>query len=274
VTKFESDTALEPAGDGVWTGAISPHWSIVRGANGGHLAAILLRGMRLAVDDPSREPRSLTVHFARVPSNEPFEVRASVERTGRTMSNVSARMEQNGKLIALGIAAFSTPWDGPEFMDLSMPEVASPDRLDAVVDRPDFPFGQQFDYVQAIGHPDVRSEVAELGVWIRLREPQIADHVVVAQLMDAFAPAVFVKLGQGGGGAGVPTVEMTYHFRRSLPLEDARPEDWYLGVFRSTSAKDGFMEEDGWLWTQRGTLVAQSRQLALLAGPGQREGPR
>lgn len=267
MTKFDDDTALERTDDGVWTGAISPDWSIVRGANGGHIAAILLRGMRFAVDDAVREPRSLTVHFARVPSNESFEVRASVERAGRTMSNVSARMEQNGKLIALAIAAFSTPWIGPGFADLSMPEVAPPDRLDAVVDRPDFPFGQQFDYVQAIGHPDVRSERAELGVWMRLREPQVLDHIVATQLMDSFAPAVFSKLGQGGGGAGVPTIEMTYHFRQSLPLAEARPDDWHLGVFRSTYAKDGFMEEDGWLWTRDGTLVAQSRQLALLAGP-------
>jgi hypothetical protein len=39
-----------------------------------------------------------------------------------------------------------------------------------------------------------------------------------------------------------------------------------LGRFRSALARDGFFDEDGELWNPGGTLVAQSRQLALLIG--------
>ena len=98
-------------------------------------------------------------------------------------------------------------------------------------------------------------------LWIRLREPQPIDHFVVTQLIDAFAPAVFVKLGAGGGGAGVPTFELTVHYREPLPVET----DWYLAVFRTQTARAGFIEEDGWLWSEQGVLIAQSRQCALLA---------
>jgi hypothetical protein len=52
-----------------------------------------------------------------------------------------------------------------------------------------------------------------------------------------------------------------------LPLASGRPEDLYLGIFTSTVARDGFFEEDGVLWAPDGTLVAQSRQLALLIPP-------
>jgi hypothetical protein len=99
---------------------------------------------------------------------------------------------------------------------------------------------------------------------MRLREPQMPDYPLIAQLCDAWAPAVFARLGEGGGGAGVPTVEMTYHFREMLPQEGARPDDWYLGVFKTTLARSGFIEEDGWLWSTGGKLLAQSRQLAIL----------
>jgi hypothetical protein len=99
---------------------------------------------------------------------------------------------------------------------------------------------------------------------MRLREPQLPDYAVVTQLCDAWAPAVFARLGEGGGGAGVPTVEMTYYYREVLPPEGARPDDWYLGIFRTTLARGGFIEEDGWLWSRAGTLLAQSRQLAIL----------
>ncbi len=265
MTKFDDDIALSDAGEGRYRGRISPDWSIVRGANGGHIAAIVLGAMQRTVADPSREPRSLTVHFARVPSNDGFEIETSVEREGRTMSNLSARMTQEGKLIALAISVFASPREGPGFSDVSMPEVPSPDAADPVPDREDFPFGRQFDYKRALG-PAVGelSDRAEIGVWLRLRDPRLVDHVAATQLLDAFAPAVFAKLGQGGGGAGVPTVEMTFHFRESLPMPDQQPGGWHLGVFRTTTSRGGFIEEDGWLWQRDGTLIAQSRQLALL----------
>ena len=41
-------------------------------------------------------------------------------------------------------------------------------------------------------------------------------------------------------------------------------DDWVLVVFRSTVASDGFIEEDGELWSRDGRLLAQSRQLAVV----------
>jgi acyl-CoA thioesterase len=274
MTKFDDETALERVGDGRFRGTLSPDWSIVRGANGGHLAAILLRGMTLAIDDPAREPRTLTVHFARVPANEEYDVVTKIERTGRTMSNVQARMEQDGKLIAIALSAFATTREtDKDFSDVTMPEVPPADAITQAPDRPDFPFGHHFDFRPAMG-PDFRSphaplegdigQPAEIALWIRTREPQPVDHVVAAQLMDAFAPAVFAKLGTGGGGAGVPTVEMTTHFRESLPVAAAPDDGWNLGLFRTLTSRGGFIEEDGWLWNESGTLLVQSRQLALL----------
>ena len=265
MTRFDEDTGLSPVRPGVFEGRNDPSWRIIRGANGGHIAATVLRGMMLALDDPSRTPRSLTVHFLRVPKEEPFTVEAHVERNGRTMSTLTGRYLQDGKLVAAGIAAFSIERSGSDFSDVSMPEIRPPEDIDQVVDRDDFPFGRHFDIRRAMGAetPDP-GNLAETGVWIRLREPRLADHLLVTQLMDAWAPSVFNKLGQGGGGAGVPTIDMTFHYRQTLPLEGAKTDDWYLGVFRTQTSRGGFIEEDGWLWSRGGTLIAQSRQLALL----------
>lgn len=259
MTKFDRDTSVKPLGGDRYEGTVSPDWRIVRGANGGHLAAMLLRAMSSAVER-DRFPVSYTAHFARVPKEATVQLETHVERTGRTMSTVSGRMLQEDKLQIFGVAAYSTARSGPEFSDLSMPEVPRPEDLDQPADRPDFPFGHNFDFRPV----SLAGERAEVMLWMRLREPRQLDHFGVAQLCDAFAPAVFVKLGAGGGGAGVPTIEMTYHFREPLPLAGARDDDFYLGVFRTQTARAGFIEEDGWLWSSGGVLVAQSRQCALL----------
>jgi acyl-CoA thioesterase len=63
---------------------------------------------------------------------------------------------------------------------------------------------------------------------------------------------------------GVPTVDLTVHFRAPLPLPDSPPDAWVLAVVRSRLVRDGFVEEDGEIWSRDGTLIAQSRQFALL----------
>jgi acyl-CoA thioesterase len=264
MTKFDTDTGLQQLSEGRFEGRVSPDWSIIIGANGGHLAAMLLRAMQMTVSEPW-DPRTLSVHFARAPLDEPFLIETTVERTGRTMCNLSARMTQDGKLVVLGIGILSAPREGPEFSEVSMPEVPGPDDCESVADRMDFAFGRNFDFRIAFGSPtEGDADRAELGVWMRLREARTVDHLAATQLLDAFAPAVFAKLGRGGGGKAVPTIEMTYHYREALPLPGDEPGTWHLGIFRSQVARQGFVEEDGWLWNPTGVLVAQSRQLALL----------
>ena len=56
-----------------------------------------------------------------------------------------------------------------------------------------------------------------------------------------------------------PTIDLTVHIRAPLPVTGP-----LLARFTSRLASDGFFEEDGELWAPDGTLVAQSRQLALL----------
>ncbi len=82
----------------------------------------------------------------------------------------------------------------------------------------------------------------------------------VAALMDAWTPPVYARAGQP---LRVPTVDLTVHFRTSLPLPDAKPDDFLLAIFRTNAAAEGFLEEDGEVWSSDGRLVAQSRQLAV-----------
>ncbi len=262
MNKFDTDTALKPIDEGLYEGRVDRGWWIVRGPNGGYIAAILLRAMTMRLDHPERPVRSLTVHYIRPPAEGPIQVTVSVERVGRSVANLSARMTQDGRAIALALGAFSRAFKGLEFTDLRMPEVPGPETLDPRPEREgDLPFLDRFDFRLAIGRPFGEGGEATSGAWMRPTDPRVADALLVAQLMDAWAPAIFSKVIPP---AGVPTIDLTVHFRRPLPLPDAKPDDYLLGVFRTQTGHQGFIEEDGELWSRDGQLVAQSRQFAIL----------
>ncbi|MCZ7525720.1 MAG: thioesterase family protein [Acidimicrobiia bacterium] len=103
---------------------------------------------------------------------------------------------------------------------------------------------------------------AVTGGWIRLPEGRVVDPLVAAAITDAWLPPLFSRLVRES--VAVPTLDLTVHFRSALPLPAARPDDWVLCVFRSKVAAEGFVEEDGEVWSREGVLLAQSRQLAAM----------
>jgi acyl-CoA thioesterase len=264
---FERDTSVRPLGDGAYEGSLAGRWWIGRAPNGGYLAAVMLRALEAALSDPGRAPRSVTVHYLTPPKEGPVTVSCGVERAGRALSTLSARMHQDDRLIALALAAFSEPWPaGIELDDAAPPDVPPPEALEPPSwERPRF--AENFDTRFTFGTTPFSGPAEALtGGWIRLNEPQVADDVYVMMLADAWPPAVF-QLAEGF--FPVPTVELTVHFRAALPLAGATAEDFHLVRFRTMLIRDGFLEEDGAIWSRDGQLLAQSRQLALaLPAPG------
>jgi len=267
-TRFDRDTALERLGPNRFLGRIDPGWHVLRGPNGGYVAAIVLRALGLAVDDPARAPRSLTVHYTAPPVAGPITIETALERRGRSLSTVSARMTQEGRLLALALGAFSIPREGLDFQHLPMPAVAPPAAASPMPRREGetIPIHGRYEYRWAVGEPPWSgASEAVCGGWIRLAEgPRAADAALVAAYTDAWPPASFSWARPGQNVGGLPTIDLTIHFRAPLPLQDAAADEWHLAVFRSRVARHGFVEEDGEVWSEGGVLVAQSRQLALI----------
>ena len=284
---FDQATALVPASHNAFTGTIQAGWDTPRGPLGGYVMAILMRGLELAVDDAQRTARSVTAHFLRAPSAGPVSVSATVERQGRSLSTVSGRLSQDGKLIALALAAYSVPWEGPLLDETPMPDTEPPDpacRPDPAEPQPtphsgtqaaarqgreaseEFPradpppFTERLSMQHRFGDPPwTGSDHAETGGWLGLLERRPLDALAIAVLADAWFPAPWPRLSEL---APAPTIDLTIHFRTALP----QPDSLLLGRFRSQLIRDGFFNEDGELWLPDGTLVAQSRQLGLLLG--------
>jgi acyl-CoA thioesterase len=260
---FEADTTVEDLGGGRFAATMSERWWVGKGPNGGYVAAVILKAIQASAS-AERAPRSLTVHFQRAPLVGPVEVRVEVEREGGRVTFLSARLEQEGKVQATAQAVLSEDWGEGGFSELTMPDAGEPGELQTIdpesrASRPNML--QNYRLRPALGEPAFSGGAPYTGAWIRSREPRLLDAPLAAAFLDTWFPAPFVRLERP---VGAPTIDYTVHFRSPLPPTGATAEDPYLVAFRSGLARHGFFEEDGELWSADGTLLAQSRQLALL----------
>lgn len=258
---FDHDTAVRELSAGCYEGVLVGSWCSPRGPLGGYVMAVVLRGLTAAVADPARPARSLRVNFVRPSAPGVVRLWATVEQAGRSLTVVSGRLEQRGKLIALATAVFAVPRPGPVLCDVRMPEVAPASRrcapTHADLGRTPPLFAGQLAMEPVF--PVVGAARAESGGWLGLLERRPVDAVAVALLADAWGAAPWSRWPPLRG-APPPTVEMSVLLRGSLPL----PDTLLLGHFRTRLVREGCFEEDGELWAPDGQLVAQSRQLALL----------
>jgi acyl-CoA thioesterase len=272
MTTFADDTAVQPdpTHPDEFTATIRRNFWIVVGPNGGYVAAIFLRAMtaRLGDEAATRTPRSFTVHYLDPPTEGEVRVRTRIERQGRALSTVTARMIQADRTVAIAVAAFSKPRPSLEFNDLRMPDVPPPGELHQRPFDPAVmpPMAGQIAVWHALGALPLSGEDEPLtGGWFRLADPEPLTYPQLALLADAWMPAVFNRMTAIGGA---PTIDLTIHFRDPIPTDPPPPpDDVYLGVFRTNVGTEGFVEMDGEIWASDGRLLVQCRQLQLALMP-------
>ena len=253
---FDSDTALDPLGDGHWGARVPASWFVGKGPNGGFLAALAARALQQTV--PDAEPRSLTLHYMAAPAEGPIEVRAVVERAGRTTSFVRLAFEQEGRPVCTALGACAPLREGhPEWDDAPRPDAPPPaecEPLPFVDGMPAFLANYE---IRWLGW-DTTRRPAWIGGWMRTAQERPSDHALIAAMTDALMPPAFLRLERR---PAVPTIDLTIHFRAPLP---EGPHPWVLGIFTSAVGAGGVCTEDGQLWSEDGRLLAESRQLAIV----------
>jgi acyl-CoA thioesterase len=188
-----------------------------------------------------------------------------VERSGRSLSTVSARVSQGGALCVIAVGAFAVDFQGALDYAGQPPSVPALDDIERMPPVPIVPMTQHFEMRPAIGAPlYTGAEESASGGWLRFADPQPLDAPALAMFSDAWWPSPMPRLTRP---AALPTIDLTVHFRapEAAAAVDGEP---VLAVFRSSTAADGFFEEDGEIWSRDGVLLAHSRQLALLVDGG------
>jgi acyl-CoA thioesterase len=263
---FDRATAIARVDDGPggvarFRGHIEEGWDIDGVANGGYVLAIVGRAITAAAGRP---PLSTTAHFLAPSRAGECTIDVTTVRVGRRTTTVSARLLADDRELVrvLGTCA-DTPEGAPLIAHGPPPHLPPFDRC---VERPVLPGAgltpslmqhlsariRPDDTGFATGEPSGRPEMCG---WFAFRDHRPIDVLALLLVADAFPPAVF---NSGVPVRWTPTIDLTVHVR-------ATPVDGPLQVrFRTRHVAGGVLDEEGELWDRDGTLVAQSRQLALV----------
>jgi hypothetical protein len=259
---FDAATAVHALGDGRYRARIDEGWDIAGNANGGYLIALAARAIH---DSVGRPPLSVTAHYLAPGRSGPCEVSVDVLRAGRRTATAIARLRTDvDALVVVGTFGDQLP-GGPTEID-SMPPDLPPfeECVRTVPPVPDSGFGERVhvrvrpdDAAFREGRP---TGTGEIGGWFTFADASPAEQQLDAfgllQASDAFAPVCFNRYEVPVAWA--PTLELTVHVRGVPAPGPLRCR------FRNSFMQNGLFEEDGEMWDSRDTLVAQSRQLALI----------
>ena len=263
--QFDEDTRVVPAADGGWDGEVGSRWDGAPGVpNGGYLLAIATRALMADVALP--DPVSVSAVFLRPGRHGTAHVTTSVHQQGRRIGFASAVLTQDGRDVVRVQAAFAD-LARPDAPDLAYerhtpPDLPDPDDcVDPTTLRPEAASHAES---SVMGRLELRMPVLpgwaqgrpggtpSMELWLRMRDGREPDPLALVQFADGMPPVV------ADLGSWSTTVELTVHVR-------ARPAPgWLRARVDTRHVGRGFHEEEVELWDSAGTMVAQSRQLALV----------
>jgi len=246
---------------------IPADWSQGRTAFGGLSTLLAYRAMcsaARATDGPERPLQSIAVHFVGPVPIGSVHVEADVLRTGRYMTQTTARIRTGDQLALTAHGAHGLP--RPSKLEIAPP--AAPDLPDPTT-LPEMPyipgmmpaFTQHIEYRWASGdYPFSGSHSPVIQGWCRTREATPVDPGIVLMLIDSWPAGV---LTMASSYTAASSVLWMVNFFSTDPLPVGT---WLKTEQRTTASMSGHAENIADVWTADGILVARSRQLVTIYG--------
>ncbi len=261
VTEVSPD--VSPA---LFRGEIEDGWDINGNANGGYLLALAANAMRAASGRP--DPITVTAHYLAPGKPSAVTIATEIVKSGRQLATLTGSMRDaaTGRELMRLIGSFgdvAAMSGGYTHTVGAAPELAP---YEDCVQRTAEGAGAGV-MVSLMNHLRVGIRPEDAGFvtgptgrpsvegWFGFADDRPIDTLALLLVVDAFPPPVFnIAIPPGW----VPTVELTAHIRGVPAPGPVRCR------FHSEFVQNGFLQEDGEVWDSTGTLVAQSRQLAMV----------
>ena len=241
---------------------VPPTWAQGRAAFGGLMAAMVYEAMRLKLTD-DRPVRSLAISFvAPAAADVPIRFEVDVLREGKAVSTLLGRAVQEGQVVTLVQGNFGA----------GRPSVVNIPAQPAFAMKPLKQAASELPYIKGVtpefmrhvalrwavgGLPFSGNDSRQMGGWVRLRN--IADEALnvshLLALVDAWPPSLLPHLKQPAAGS---TLTWTIEFIQPTPTLSTL--DWCRYCVETEYARDGYGHAAAALWSEKGELLALSRQ--------------
>lgn len=259
---FDAAVALEPVGPGRWRGHTHSAYANMVGPFGGITAAALLQAV---LQDAARqgEPVALTVNYAGPLADGCFEIAAEAVRTNRSTQHWTLRLEQDGAVAATASAVLATrreTWSAVEAGFPAAPPAAALERA-STAGRP--PWTRAYDMRFVKGAPRLAAspppDADSLSLmWVRDEPPRALDFASLTALADSFFPRVFVRRASW---VPIGTVSFSVYFHADGATLRANGAAPLLAQARAHQFRNGYFDQAGELWSERGELLAVTHQI-------------
>ena len=244
---------------------VEPGWGQGRATYGGLVGGLMHSAVLAQLPAPA-PLRSLTVNFVAPVAPGAADARVQILRSGKSATQAMVTLEQEGAVVAAGLAAFGAARESTVSVEPSvvMPTLPEPSTIEP------WPYvaGMSPDFFQHIemrladgGMPFAGAQTSHMQGWMRFREaPPVFDERHFVSLADAWPPAVLQMLGTPAPGSSLTwTLEI---------VDDvtAEPDTHWVYAVHTDHAADGYAHTDARIWHPDGRLVAISRQTVAIFG--------
>lgn len=241
----------------------SEDWSQGRAIYGGLVGAVLYQAMRGQVP-AERALRAMTVAFVGPVAPAEATVTGTVLRQGKSVTQMEARIIQNGQVCATATASFGASRRSNILIPgASRPDTPPPEQGQQLPNIPGMTpvFLQHYELVWTRGGvPFSGQQQADFAGWCRYRDSVGEGDAVLIGLLDVWPPSVLPLLK-----GPAPASSMTWSFDLlNPPGEPGAGDDWWYYDVRTQGARDGFVQADARLWRPDGQLAAISRQSVVV----------
>ncbi|MDH3705743.1 MAG: thioesterase family protein [Acidimicrobiia bacterium] len=233
---------------------------------GGYAQAMALAAMSAevaAASGPGASPmsvRSMSMQFIRPFQDGDYRIVVEVLRRGRSMANVTARVEAGDVLVGYALAGFGVEREVEASNYLALtPPVVEPWRSDEqpVPAEVGVPTHELFDFFPRVGTLTYGGGTAASGGWVRPRFESPVDEALLTVLADLWLPATYQRWADP---LVAVSIDITLHFRAPVP-DGLAPGTPLLVVLRTAQSGRGVVDEDAEVWSPDGRLLLQGRQM-------------